>query len=87
MATLIVDFNMAEADGRIPALITPAQARTLAVGEKVLAADGEGTECVAVVTDIATSGRYAVLAPVGGSWRRDSEIRPSAHDLLAGQQR
>lgn len=81
---LIVDFNMREEDGRIPALLVAGRAEAIAPGEKVLAADGEGTECWAVVSEISPDGRYAMLDPIGGSWRHDSKVQPSAHDLAPG---
>ena len=67
MMELLVDFNMAEADGRIPALIEPAQATALMIGSEVVGADGEGTRCRAVVTEISPDGRYATLLPTEDS--------------------
>lgn len=80
--TLIVDFNMRSAGGLIPALLAAGQSRRLQPGARVIAADGEGTECQAVVTEIAPTGRYALLAPVGGTWQQNSSVRPSAQDLF-----
>jgi hypothetical protein len=81
---LIVDFNMTEADGRVPALLMPGRVESVAIGERVVASDGEGTEVVAQVSEISPNGRIAYLVPVGGSWRRDDSFRPSAEDLYAG---
>jgi hypothetical protein len=64
---LLVDFNMTEADGRIPALVEPQQVSALAVGSGVLAFDGEGTRCRAVVTEISSDGRLVMLLPLEGT--------------------
>jgi hypothetical protein len=79
---LVVDFNMAQADGRIPALVPPGQASLYAPGTKVIAADGEGTECYAIVDEAHPDQRYLLLSPIGGTTRRDSIFRPSASDLF-----
>ncbi|MDQ3765756.1 MAG: hypothetical protein M3346_00175 [Actinomycetota bacterium] len=80
---LVVDFNMREESGLVPALLLRDQIESLHAGEKVIAADGEGTECLAVVRAIETNEGYALLSPVGGTWQHDSTFRPSAEDLLA----
>jgi hypothetical protein len=77
---LVVDFNMAQADGRIPALLPPGQAALYAPGTKVFAADGEGTECYALVDE--AHERYLLLSPIGGTTQRESTFRPSASDLF-----
>lgn len=81
--TLFVDFNMTEADGRVVALLHSGRGDGIAEGIEVTATDGEGTECVALVTELSPDRRYAMLAPVEGTWKRDSVIRPSMRDLLA----
>lgn len=83
MKTLIVDFNMREADGLVPALLVAGDAEQLFPGARVFAADGEGTECRAVVVEVAEDGSHALLAPVSGTWNRDSQIGPPATDLFA----
>ena len=80
---LFVDFNMREPDGRIPALLLADRAQKLSLGESVVASDGEGLECRAVISEISPDGRYAMLK-TEGRLRRDSELRPSASDLLVG---
>jgi hypothetical protein len=82
MVTLVVDFNMFEETGLVPALLDRDQAQWLRPGAKVIAADGEGTECQSEITEISGDGRYALLSPIGGTWRRDSTFRPSVEDLL-----
>jgi hypothetical protein len=62
---LLVDFNMAEEDGRIPALLPPGQ--ELFAGSEVIATDGEGTERRAVIDEVASNGRYLMLKPIDGS--------------------
>lgn len=62
---LLVDFNMVEEDGRLPALLTPGQA--LFAGSEVVATDEEGTELRAVIDEVATSARYVMLMPIEGS--------------------
>lgn len=84
MEILIVDFNMKEPDGRIPALLLPGQVESLAPGDAVIASDGEGLECSAVVSEISRDGRYAMLAP-RGRLRRSDRLRPSVSDLFVGQ--
>jgi hypothetical protein len=79
---LFVDFNMREPDGRIPALLVGDAAR-VALGESVIASDGEGVQCRAVVSEVSPDGRYAMLETVGGI-QRDSTLQPSASDLFAG---
>jgi hypothetical protein len=79
---LIVDFNMRESDGRIPALLLAGMAESLAPGDSVLASDGEGAECRAVVSEISKDGRYALLETKGKL--RRSRVRPSAGDIFAG---
>jgi hypothetical protein len=77
--TLLVDFNMAEEDGRIPALITPEQLEALTLGTRVVVADGEGTECEAVVDEVAAEGRLVMLAPIAGTTRASAH-RPTPDD-------
>lgn len=64
---LIVDFNMAEPDGRIPALIPPSEASSVTPGMEVVAVDGEGTECRALVEEIAPDASYVMLIPIDGT--------------------
>jgi hypothetical protein len=71
--TLWVDFNMKQADGRVPALLR--DAAQVSPGDEVIAADGEGTACRARVTEILKEGRVALLEPIDGSWDRESELR------------
>lgn len=80
--TLIVDFNMMEEDGRVPALLVGSDASSLGAGAKVVATDGEGTECRAIVSEILAGGRYAMLAPIDGTWRTDSTLRPAQDTLV-----
>lgn len=82
--TLIVDFNMTQGDGLVPALLTATDAQTLQSGGKVIAIDGEGTECQAEIVSINETprGHVALLRPIGGSWRRDSDVTVSSDDLL-----
>ncbi len=67
---LLVDFNMVEEDGRIPALLSPGQ--VLFAGSEVVATDEEGTELRAVIDEVATNGRYVMLMPIEGSLRSSS---------------
>lgn len=60
---------MEEEDGRLPARVSPVQTDALAMGDKVLAFDGEGTECWALVDEIAPQRRYVMLSPINGSAR------------------
>lgn len=62
---LLVDFNMAEEDGRIPALLPLGQ--ELFAGSEVIATDGEGTKRRALIDEVASNGRYVMLKPVDGS--------------------
>lgn len=80
---LIVDFNMREADGRVPALLVGGAASELSLGEFVVASDGEGLACTARVTEITSDGRIAMLETVGGTFKK-STFAPSASDLLTG---
>lgn len=61
---LIVDFNMVEEDGRIPALVPEGEAGSLVPGASVLAIDGEGTECRALIDEVAPDGSYVMLTPI-----------------------
>lgn len=79
---LIVDFNMRESDGRIPALLAGVPGQ-VAPGETVVAVDGEGLEVTARVNEVSADGRYAMLETVGGTYR-ESDYRPAAGDLYAG---
>ena len=83
--TLIVDFNMTKTDGLVPALLTASEFRSVHIGDKVTAVDGEGTECKAEVITISESARgaYALLRPIGGTWRDDSGHRLSIDDLMS----
>jgi len=69
---LLVDFNMVEADGRIPARIPLEQASAFLLGDEVVAEDGEGTRCRAVIDEIAPSGRYVMIRPLPGTARAAS---------------
>lgn len=82
--TLIVDFNMTREDGLVPALLTISDVEVLQVGSKVTTIDGEGTECKAEVISIEETprGQVALVRPVGGSWRYDSDHTLSSDDLL-----
>ncbi len=64
---LIVDFNMVEKDGRIPALVPVGETGPFAPGTVVIAIDGEGTECKAVIDEVAADGSYLMLTPIEGS--------------------
>jgi hypothetical protein len=86
MDVLIVDFNMREPDGRVPALLIADRAESLAPGETVIASDGEGVECRAIVSEISEDGRYAMLT-TQGRLRRSEVLRPSVSDLFAGRGR
>ena len=79
---IIVDFNSVEEDGRIPTLLDPDQGPSAARGQHVVAADGEGTECDAVIDEVAADGSYAMLRPLEGT-TRPSNVEPSATDPLA----
>jgi hypothetical protein len=67
---LLVDFNMVEEDGRIPALLPPGQG--LVAGNEVIATGGDGTECRAVIDEVASNGRYVMLMPIEASVRSSS---------------
>src|SRR2546426_8875219 len=83
----IVDFNMKEPDGRIPALLQAGAAESVAIGDSVIASDGEGLECRAVVSEISSDGRYAMLE-TKGRLREGSHLRPSSvSDLHASPSR
>ena len=77
---LLVDFNMREADGRLPALLI--DKALPALGERVVASDGEGLECTAVVNEISSDGRYVMLETIGGSFRESAYV-PEAGDVFA----
>lgn len=83
--TLIVDFNMTQEDSLVPALLSAPNLDAIHIGDKVSAVDGEGTACKAEVITVTESarGKYALLRPIGGSWRQDSKHRLSTDDLLA----
>jgi hypothetical protein len=65
---LIVDFNMIEADGRIPALVPAGERASFAAGAEVVAVDGEGTECRAIVDEVSADGSYVMLSPIEGTF-------------------
>lgn len=50
--TLIVDFNMREDDGTVPALLEPGQQGRVRLGETVVAEDFEGNRCKATVAKL-----------------------------------
>ena len=79
---LLVDFNMREADGRLPALLTDDVMRQLSPGETVIAVDGEGLECNARISEVSPDGRYAMLETIGGTFR-ESTYQPAAGDVFA----
>jgi hypothetical protein len=64
---LIVDFNMVEEDGRIPALVPVGESGSFVPGTEVIAIDGEGTECRAVIDEVAADGSYVMLTPIEGT--------------------
>ena len=64
---LLVDFNMEEEDGRIPARISATQVHAVAQGDKVRAFDGEGTECWAVIDEVDSTRHYVMLTPIPGT--------------------
>jgi hypothetical protein len=68
--TLIVDFNMVDDQGLLPALISDDEIWKFTEGEKVLATDGEGTECQAEIVKAVNGprGPYVLLSPIGGTW-------------------
>lgn len=71
---LLVDFNMEEEDGRIPARLTPAEIWSASEGSKVLAFDGEGTECWAVIDEVVRDSRYVMLSPIKGTARASTAM-------------
>ena len=74
---LLVDFNMEGEDGRIPALVAPPLLATLTVGTRVIAADGEGTECDATVEEVDPARGLVMVVPVNGT-TRPSHLRPAS---------
>ena len=66
--TLLVDFNMRDPEGTIPALLDPGQRDLVRAGETVFAEDDEGNRCKATVVKL-TQGPPAVahLALVPGT--------------------
>ena len=74
--TLIVDFNMVNQDGLVPALVPQDDLWKVHKGEKVLATDGEGTECWGEVVEAVDGprGPYVLLAPIDGIWNHDAVI-------------
>lgn len=81
MDTILVDFNMRNADGTYLTVLSPEQSRSLREGEVVTAFDGEGTECTADVVGIGPDGA-ATLRPHEGSWNQHSVLRPTQSELL-----
>jgi hypothetical protein len=73
----VVDFNRVDKAGRVPARIPSGDAESIFVGTKVVATDGEGTECRAIIDEIGHNGRFVILAPIGGTFRTDVEAQPS----------
>lgn len=75
--TLVADFNMIDERGLVPSLISAADLPRLPEGTRVIVVDGEGTECRAEVVKGVDGprGAYVLLAPIGGTWRTDSEIK------------
>jgi hypothetical protein len=78
---LIVDFNMRKPDGRLPALIPAGQAHDFFPGTKVQVTDGEGTHCLAVVSELKREGRLALLMPIGGTIRREDLVDAPAASI------
>ena len=74
---LIVDFNMVEEDGRIPALVPVGETGSFSPGTEVVAIDGEGTECRALIDEVATDGSYVMLTPIEGT--ADTSSADAAH--------
>lgn len=81
---LKVDFNRMDKSGRVSALIPDGHEHELFQGAKVLATDGEGTQCLAAVDEMGHNGLYVKLLPIGGTYRHDSEVRPSPQGVRAG---
>ena len=79
---LLVDFNMRESDGRLPALLIGESMSQLSPGETVIASDGEGLECNARISEVSTNGRYAMVETIGGTYR-ESTYEPVAGDVFA----
>jgi len=83
---VFVDFNAVREGGLVTASL-PRDFFGIEIGNVIVAADGEGTECDARVEDIRKGYEaipYAVLSPLPGSFR-DSEIRLTSdqvHDFL-----
>jgi hypothetical protein len=87
MQELIVDFNMVDEDGRIPAMIQrgpegPAGVFALLhgplhVGETVEAFDGEGMACKAEIEDIDWASGYVLIRPLGDTFHEDPAARRS----------
>lgn len=77
--TRILDFNLEDEHGRIPARLDASVQGQIAAGETVLAEDEEGNRCKAHVVDISSSGSIAYLAPIPGTWER--EKRASSESL------
>lgn len=73
--TLIVDFNMANQEGLLPALVPSGDLWKFPPGEKVIATDGEGTECRGQVVEAVEGprGAYVLLSPIDGTWNLDAE--------------
>lgn len=79
---LLVDFNMRETDGRLPTLLTGDSMRQLSLGETVIAADGEGLECDARISEVSPDSRYAMLETISGTFR-ESTYQPAKGDVFA----
>ena len=78
MREFFVDFNMVEADGRTyPTRVSPDDMP--AIGEEVIAFDGEGLECRALVRAVIRKGQIAILDPVDNSWAESTRrLEPSS---------
>lgn len=66
---LMLDFNLEDEHGRIPARLDASVQGQIAAGETVLAQDEEGNRCKAHVA-ISESGSIVYLAPIPGTWER-----------------
>jgi len=67
--TMVVDFNMQEEDGRIPARLDSGE--VLTVGDRVKVTDGEGTKCLAEIDEIFSEKRYVMVRPIEGTWEHE----------------
>ncbi|MGI8426596.1 MAG: hypothetical protein ACR2FO_05415 [Actinomycetota bacterium] len=75
MTLYVVDFNLEDDKGRIPAELDGLQQNTLSLGDFVMVEDEEGHRCKARVDELSNNKKVVFLTPIHNTWESPTETK------------